>query len=100
MVIRKKKIVITKNKLWICPKFERQYRENWRDLSTVVGRKQITPFLLAISMSEKIKEDESGKGKLEKPKRTHNGKILGLSNKNNDYEDNFASEARNWFGKA
>lgn len=46
-------------------------------------------------MSEKIKEDESGKGKLEKPKRTHNGQILGLSNKNNDYEDNFASEARN-----
>lgn len=46
-------------------------------------------------MSEKRKEDESGKGKLEKPKRTHNGQILGLRNKNNDYKDNFASEARN-----
>lgn len=66
-----------------------------RSISNVRGRKQITPFLWAIFVSETRKEDESGKGNLEKRKKTDNGQALGFRNKNNHYEDNFASEARN-----
>lgn len=40
-----------------------------RSISNVRGRKQMTPFLWAISVSEKRKEDESGKGNLEKRKK-------------------------------
>lgn len=40
------------------------------------------------------------RGILKSGKKTDNGQTLGFRKKNNHYEDNFASEARNWLGKA